>query len=209
LIVDTINQKFDFGSLYDTVPHMNTVISPVKSKERSKLGIRSGDTVRVHQKVIEKGKTRIQIFEGLVIAVKHGSEAGGSFTVRATLSGVGVEKIFPLYTPLIDKIEIVKRSKVRRAKLYFIREKAAKAVRRQLRNARMMNISTDDFAEKESEEPEQTPEVEVPTEGENTAKVATADETTTTDISENTPADDAPDTPQETQEEEKKEEVAA
>ncbi len=188
---------------------MNTVISPVKSKERSKLGIRSGDTVRVHQKVIEKGKTRIQIFEGLVIAVKHGSEAGGSFTVRATLSGVGVEKIFPLYTPLIDKIEIVKRSKVRRAKLYFIREKAAKAVRRQLRNARMMNISTDDFAEKESEEPEQTPEVEVPTEGENTAKVATADETTTTDISENTPADDAPDTPQETQEEEKKEEVAA
>jgi len=97
---------------------MNNVISPVKSTQRSKLGIRSGDTVRVHQKVIEKGKTRIQIFEGLVIAVKHGSEAGGSFS-STPLSGIGVEKIFPLYTPLIDKIEIVKRSKVRRSKTLF------------------------------------------------------------------------------------------
>ncbi|HFC11106.1 MAG TPA: 50S ribosomal protein L19 [Candidatus Kaiserbacteria bacterium] len=131
---------------------MNTIISPVKSEERSKLGIKSGDTVKVHQKVIERGKTRIQIFEGLVISVKHGSEAGGTFTVRTTLSGIGVEKTFPLYTPLIEKIEIVKRSKVRRSKLYFIREKAAKAVRRQLRNARIMNISTDDFAEKETQE---------------------------------------------------------
>ncbi len=136
---------------------MNNVISPVKSEERSKLGIRSGDTVRVHQKVIERGKTRIQVFEGLVITVKHGNEAGGSFTVRTTLSGIGVEKTFPIYTPLIDKIEIVKRSKVRRAKLYFIRAKAAKAVRRQLRNARIMNISTDDFAEPEEPEVEEAP----------------------------------------------------
>lgn len=140
---------------------MNNVISPVKSTQRSKLGIRSGDTVRVHQKVIEKGKTRIQIFEGLVIAVKHGSEAGGSFTVRTTLSGIGVEKVFPLYTPLIEKIEIVKRSKVRRSKLYFIREKAAKAVRRQLRGARMMNISTDDFAEDETPDVEEVATEEV------------------------------------------------
>jgi large subunit ribosomal protein L19 len=124
---------------------MNSVITPVSTNERAKLGIRPGDTVRVHQKVIEKGKTRIQIFEGLVIAVKHGTEAGGTFTVRATMSGIGVEKIFPLYTPVIDKIEIVRRSKVRRAKLYFIREKVAREVRRQLRNMRMANISTDDF----------------------------------------------------------------
>jgi len=135
---------------------MDNVISPVKSEERSKLGIRSGDTVRVHQKVIERGKTRIQVFEGLVITVKHGNEAGGSFTVRTTLSGIGVEKTFPLYTPLIDKIEIVKRSKVRRAKLYFIRAKVAKAVRHQLRNARIMNISTDGFAEPEEPEVEET-----------------------------------------------------
>ncbi|OYV83571.1 MAG: 50S ribosomal protein L19 [Parcubacteria group bacterium 21-54-25] len=132
---------------------MNSVITPVKNEERTRLGIQSGDTVRVHQKVIERGKTRIQVFEGLVITVKHGAEAGGTFTVRAVLSGIGVEKTFPLYTPLIDKIEIVKRSKVRRAKLYFIREKAAKAVRRQLRNARMMNLSTTDLAAEEGATP--------------------------------------------------------
>ncbi|MDR3548537.1 MAG: 50S ribosomal protein L19 [Candidatus Pacebacteria bacterium] len=138
---------------------MNSVITPVKTDERTKLGIRPGDTVRVHQKIIERGKTRVQVFEGLVIAVKHGHEAGATFTVRATLSGVGVEKIFPLYAPFIEKIEIVRRSKVRRAKLYFIREKVAREVRRQLRNMRMMNISTEDFAEEEI--PEVAPEAEV------------------------------------------------
>jgi large subunit ribosomal protein L19 len=86
------------------------------------------------------------MFEGLVIAVKHGTEAGATFTVRATMSGVGVERIFPLYAPFIEKIEIIRRSKVRRAKLYFIREKVAREVKRQLRNMRMMNVSTDDFA---------------------------------------------------------------
>jgi len=128
---------------------MGKVITPVKTEERTKLGIKPGDTVRVHQKIIEKGKTRLQVFEGLVIAVKHGTEAGASFTVRATLSGIGVERVFPLYAPFIEKIEIVKRSKVRRAKLYFIREKVAREVRRQLRNMRMMNVSTTDFAEPE------------------------------------------------------------
>jgi len=136
---------------------MNAVISPVKVSERAKLGIRAGDTVRVEQKIIEvkKGKgadkkektiktARTQAFEGLVLSVKHGTEPGATFTVRATLSGIGVEKIFPLYSPAIESITIVRRSKVRRAKLYFIREKAAKQVRRQLRNMRMMNISTDE-----------------------------------------------------------------
>lgn len=128
---------------------MNSVITPVRTEERSKLGIRPGDTVRVHQKVMEKGKTRLQVFEGLVLAVKHGTEAGATFTVRAMMSGIGVEKIFPLYTPIIDKIEITKRSKVRRAKLYFIRDKVAREVRRQLRNMRMVKISTADFVEAE------------------------------------------------------------
>lgn len=125
------------------------IITPVNKEERTKLGIRPGDTVRVHQKIVEKGKTRTQVFEGLVLATKHGHEAGASFTVRATLSGIGVEKIFPLYAAFIEKIEIVKRSKVRRAKLYFIREKVAREVKRQLRNMRMMNISTDDFKKDE------------------------------------------------------------
>jgi large subunit ribosomal protein L19 len=128
---------------------MQSVISPINASERVSLGIRPGDTVRVDQKIIEKGKTRLQAFEGLVIAVKHGTEPGATFTVRATMSGVGVEKIFPLYAPFIEKIEITRRSKVRRAKLYFIREKVAREVRRQLRNMRMVSISTDDFKQPE------------------------------------------------------------
>ncbi len=118
-------------------------ISPVNVGERKDLGLRAGDTVRIHQKIQEKGKTRIQVYEGLVIARKHGSEPGATFTVRATLSGVGVEKIFPLYSPLIDKIEVIRRSKVRRAKLYYIREKVARDIRRGLRNMRLMSLSTE------------------------------------------------------------------
>lgn len=151
------------------------VISPVKVEERKKLGIRPGDTVRVHQKIVEtkKGKAankkevstknvRTQVFEGLVLAVKHGTEPGATFTVRATLSGIGVERVFPLYAPFIEKIEIVKRSKVRRAKLYFIREKVARDVRRQLRNMRMMGVATDETVretEGEAEPPVETAEV--------------------------------------------------
>jgi large subunit ribosomal protein L19 len=112
------------------------VLAPVKALDRQKLDIRSGDTIRVWQKIIEKGKVRLQAFEGLVIAVKHGKEVGATFTVRRVASGVGVEKIFPLYSPMIDSIETLKRSKVRRAKLYHIREKAAKEIRRQMRNIR-------------------------------------------------------------------------
>ena len=116
---------------------MNRVISPVNVGERQKIDLRAGDTVKVWQKIQEKGKTRLQAFEGLVLARKHGKDAGATFTVRRVASGVGVEKIFPLYSPIIDKIEVLKRSKVRRAKLYHIREKAAKEVSRQMRNLRM------------------------------------------------------------------------
>ncbi len=113
-------------------------MSPVDIEKRRTLDIRPGDTVRVTQKIIEKGKQRQQAFEGLVLARKHGTEAGGTFTVRRVSSGVGVEKIFPLYSPMIERIEIVKRSRVRRAKLYFIREKVAREARRQLRRTRLM-----------------------------------------------------------------------
>ena len=149
---------------------MEKVLTSVNAEGRAKLGLRAGDTVRVVQNIVElkkgrgtdkKEKTvksaRKQTFEGLVLAVKHGREAGGTFTVRAILSGVGVEKVYPLYSPMIDSIEIVKRSKVRRAKLYFIREKAAKAVRRQLRNARMLHVKSDETIA--SSEAEDVPEV--------------------------------------------------
>ncbi len=116
--------------------------STVDMEARKTLDIRPGDTVRVHQKIEEKGKSRLQAFEGLVLAKKHGAEAGGTFTVRRVASGVGVERIFPLYSPMIDSIEIVKRARVRRAKLYFIRDKVAREARRQLRRSKMMvNVS--------------------------------------------------------------------
>lgn len=115
---------------------MNKVFSPVNIDERAALDLRAGDTVKVWQKIQEKGKTRLQAFEGLVLARKHGKEAGATFTVRRVASGVGVEKIFPLFSPMIDKVEVLKRSRVRRAKLYHIREKAAKEVSRQMRNLR-------------------------------------------------------------------------
>jgi len=118
----------------------------VNIKERAGLGIRSGDTVRVWQKIEElktgKGANkkavttkniRKQAFEGLVLAVKHGTEPGAMFTVRKISSGVGVEKIFPLYSPMIDSIEVLRRSRTRRAKLYFIREKATSEVKRAMR----------------------------------------------------------------------------
>lgn len=125
------------------------VISTVKVEERKALDIRPGDTVKVWQKIQEKGKTRLQAFEGLVLARKHGTEAGATFTVRKVLDGVGVEKIFPLYTPMIDKIDLLRRSKVRRAKLYFVREKAAKEIRRQMR--RMLAIEKNENKEGQGE----------------------------------------------------------
>jgi large subunit ribosomal protein L19 len=117
-------------------------ISPVNMENRREIGIRAGDTVRVWQKIEEKGKTRLQAFEGLVLSRKHGNEAGATFTVRRVSGGIGVEKIFPLYSPMIDKIEIVKRSKVRRSKLYHIREKVAREIRRQMRKMHMVEMST-------------------------------------------------------------------
>lgn len=88
--------------------------------------LKSGQTVRVHQRIKEGDKTRIQPFEGLIIATKHGRGLDGTFTVRKIAEGVGVERIYPLHSPTIDKIEILKTSKVRRAKLYYMRERFGK-----------------------------------------------------------------------------------
>lgn len=91
--------------------------------------IRTGDTVKVYQKIKEKDKERIQVFEGIVIARKHGKEVAATITVRRVISGIGVEKIFPIYSPLIEKIEVVKRSRVKRAKLYYLRTAKGKKSR--------------------------------------------------------------------------------
>ena len=87
-----------------------------------------GDTVRVHLRVKEGNRERIQVFEGTVIAKKHGG-IHETFTVRRISYGVGVEKVFPLYSPVIEKVETVRRGKVRRAKLYYLRDRVGKAAK--------------------------------------------------------------------------------
>lgn len=109
-------------------------LTPVDMGARKNLDFKAGDTVKVWSKILEKGKVRLQAFEGLVLSRKHGAEIGGTFTVRKVASTIGVERIFPLYSPNIDKIEIIKRSKTRRSKLYFIRTKAVKEVKKRLKS---------------------------------------------------------------------------
>ena len=107
--------------------------SPVNIEDRQNMDFRAGDTIRVWQRVKEGDKSRLQAFEGLVIARKHGKESGATFTVRKVAAGVGVERVFPLYSPTIEKIEVVSRSKARRAKLYYIRDKAAREIRKKMK----------------------------------------------------------------------------
>jgi large subunit ribosomal protein L19 len=126
-----------------------TQFIPRDVANRKDLDLRTGDTVRVSIKIEEKGKTRIQMFEGLLIARKHGTETGGTFTVRKISHGVGVERIFPLYSPSIDKIEVIRRTRVRRSKLYFIREKVTRDIRRKMRNFVGYFSSTSDLAKPE------------------------------------------------------------
>lgn len=90
---------------------------------------RSGDVVKVYRKIIEGGKERIQLFEGMVIAVKGGQSSSPIITVRKVSNGYGVELILPVLSPIIDRIEIVKKAKVRRSKLYFVRERSVKSLK--------------------------------------------------------------------------------
>jgi len=109
-------------------------LTPVDMDARKALDFSSGDVVRVWNKIKEdNGKTRLQAFEGMVLARKHGQEIGSTFTVRRVASGVGVERVFPLFSVMIDKIEIVRRARTRRSKLYYVRDKALRDVRRKLK----------------------------------------------------------------------------
>ena len=111
--------------------------------------------MRIWSKIEAKGKTRLQDFEGIVLARKHGAEIGATFTVRKVSGGIGVERIFKLYSPLIDKVEIVKKSRTRRSKLYYIRDKAIRDVKRKMKT---VLVSGDAGAMKEeaTETPEET-----------------------------------------------------
>ncbi len=114
----------------------HAIIQAVEAKQlkSNTPDIRAGETVRVHYKIREGNKERVQVFEGLVIAVKGGSTLQGSFTVRKVVSGVGVERTFPLHSPWITKIERLKSGKVRRAKLYFVRRHAQSPKRFRLKD---------------------------------------------------------------------------
>lgn len=107
--------------------------TPVDVESRKTLTFASGDTVRVWSKIKDKDKYRLQAFEGIVLARKHGTTPSATFTVRKVSNGVGVERVFPLYSPMIDKIEVTKKTKTRRSKLYYIRDKALKEIRRKMK----------------------------------------------------------------------------
>ena len=118
------------------MPSLNLTISPVDTKARAELDFRAGDTIKVWQKVKEGEKTRLQVFEGMVLSRNHGKEPGATFTVRKVVSGVGVERIFPLYSPDIDRVEVKSKSKFTRAKLFYIRDRAAKEIRKKMKVVR-------------------------------------------------------------------------
>ncbi|MBR2895972.1 MAG: 50S ribosomal protein L19 [Oscillospiraceae bacterium] len=107
---------------------MDLIKELTKSQLKEMPVVNVGDTVKVHVKVKEGARERIQIFEGTVIAKKHGG-IEETVTVRRLSYGVGVEKIFPLHSPTIDKIEVVRRGIVRRAKLYYLRDRVGKAAK--------------------------------------------------------------------------------
>jgi len=107
---------------------MNVIDVVERAQLVQRPALKSGDTVKVHVKVREGDKERIQVFEGMVIGMHRGG-ARASFTVRKVSFGQGVERIFPLHSPTIDKIEVLRTAKVRRAKLYFLRELKGKAAR--------------------------------------------------------------------------------
>ena len=116
------------------MPSLNLVLTPVDIEKRKALDFHAGDTIRVWQKVKEGGKVRLQAFEGLVLARKHGFESGATFTVRKIAAGVGVERVFPLFSPDVDKIEIKARAKkIRRAKIYYVRDRAQREIRHKMK----------------------------------------------------------------------------
>lgn len=133
-------------------------LSPVNIEERQKLDIRTGDTVKVWQRIQEGKKSRLQAFEGLVLYRKHGTEPGATFTVRKVSNGIGVELTLPIYSPKIEKIELISRPKrVRRAKLYYLRERATRQVRKKMKQ--MKQIGEVMMEKKDEPKPVETEEL--------------------------------------------------
>lgn len=129
---------------------MNPIAEFAESQLRTDIpAIRPGDTIKVLQKIKEGPKERLQSFEGLVIARKHGQGISATVTVRKVSGGIGVERIFPVHSPTVQSIEVLKRSRVRRAKLYYIRDRAAKEARRKMKAERVVAPAEPRLAETE------------------------------------------------------------
>ena len=112
--------------------------------------LKPGDSIKVHQKIKEGGKERIQIFEGIIIAKKHGKDVSSTITVRKVVDGVGVERVFPIHSPSIEKIEVVGHGKVRRSKLYYLR--TAKGKKGKLKKKGVAAAVTEKPAQETTEE---------------------------------------------------------
>jgi large subunit ribosomal protein L19 len=119
---------------------MTTIsLTTIDAAERKAMTFKSGDVLKVGTKVKESdGKFRVQFYEGLCLARKHGTEAGATFTVRKLSGDIAVERIFPLYSPAIESIKVVRSNDSRKSKLYFVRTKAAKETRKKLRTAKVV-----------------------------------------------------------------------
>jgi large subunit ribosomal protein L19 len=124
-----------------------TEIGRELSSVKRTVGFEIGDTVKVHYKIVEGNRERVQLYEGVVIAINN-KGAGKTFTVRRVSYDVGVERVFPLLSPRIAKIETVRKGKARRAKLYFLRERSGKSAKLRERLGVIIPVTTADEAEK-------------------------------------------------------------
>lgn len=169
---------------------MQSVLQQVEAKFKKKqvVDVRSGDTVRVHQKIREGSKERVQVFQGLVIRTDRKGSLSSRITVRRVSGGVGVEKSFLLHSPLIVKVEVVKRSKVRRKYLSYMRERTGKSARLSSVDFDKEATNVEDEVGTQPEEvatAEKPADTELSTDNTETAKTPTDDETTdkkTTDL---------------------------
>ena len=139
--------------------HLNNVMNVLQEIQKDAVkkkvpAIEPGLTVRVHQRIKEGEKERVQIFEGLVIKTNSGFGADKTFTVRRVIGGIGVEKIFPLHSTNIEKIEVKKKSKIRRAKLYYMRSRSGKSARlkESFISDKEVEESIEELAEQKAEE---------------------------------------------------------
>ena len=113
---------------------MSKKLDKFKNKQKKEIPeMSTGDRIRVYKKVGSEGNERTEITEGLIIARKHGEDLSATITVRETVDKVGVEKIFPIHSPKIEKIEVVKKGNARKSKLYFLRNKSRKEIRKKLK----------------------------------------------------------------------------